>query len=118
MQQNNQFDETYDQLKSDIQVGVPNNLEKNIMAKIEKERKSKKIKFNRFIQISSSVAAVLAIIISININTNKVQEITDQDVALVEEALSKISKSFDIEESKPSYTLIYKTNDIVITINN
>jgi len=118
MQQNNQFDEMYNQLKSDLQVGIPNNLEKNIMAKIEKEKKSKKLKFNRFIKISSSIAAVLAIVFSINVNTSKVQEITDQDVALVEQALSKISKSFDVEESKPPYTLIYKTNDIVITINN
>lgn len=116
MQHNSDFQEIYNQLQKDIKVEAPSGIEQNIIARININKSKKKYRFKQSIMAISGVAAALIMFFSL-INTNKTDEITAQDIALVENALSKVGNSLNLGKPKQTFTFVYKTDDRVIIIN-
>ncbi len=94
---------------------VPENLEEIIFSGFEKKLSKRKTLKMRIYGISS-IAAVLAVLISVYINTKLKNEKLENEFFVMEQALYQVSKSIQPEEQKDMF-ILWVDNDVEIIIN-
>ncbi len=94
---------------------VPEDLEQIIFSGFEKKLSKRKTLKMKIYGISS-IAAVLAVLVTVYINTKVKNEKLENEFFVMEQALYQVSKSIQPEEQKDMF-ILWVDNDVEIIIN-